>query len=415
MACAYTNPSSPVACGKHAFSLARLHATLLRALLPALLALLVLLALLALLALPATLGLSPALAAGPDIVIGQSIDLTGKGAAHGTAVNKGARAYIDSINEKGGVHGQKIVLMALSDEGKSKLAAENARKLIQQHGAVALFGGVGGGACVAATEAASELKVPLIACMGGSPGLRDPFNRYSFPLRPGHDVEFMKMAQMARLYGLDKVAFLRDAGKNGERHLANMKKATEQNQLDLMLDIAVETDESKWNPRQIAATILEKKPKAVFNQTHYSLYGEVIREVRKHDSTIQFYASNSGAQQMVEKFGTAIKGLIFTQVVPSPSNAVIPVVKEYRSAFSRHFPKEPYSYSSLEGYLSAKFLVEGMKRAGPRPTPEKLVAAFESIVDHDLGGVIASYGPTSRKGSVYVDTVIVTSQGKFMN
>ena len=116
------------------------------------------------------------------IVIGQTVALTGSISEHGQAVVTGARAYLESVNAAGGVGGRRISLVTLDDAGDATRAAENTRRLIDRDGVVAMFGGVEGGPCVASLKEASERGVPLIACMAGSPEMREPFNRHSFPV-----------------------------------------------------------------------------------------------------------------------------------------------------------------------------------------------------------------------------------------
>src|SRR5512140_539231 len=80
-------------------------------------------------ALLAGFGGAPATA---QILIGQTAGFSGTVAAGVKETTDGARLYIDSINAKGGVHGQKIELVSLDDRFDPKLAAENARKLIEE-------------------------------------------------------------------------------------------------------------------------------------------------------------------------------------------------------------------------------------------------------------------------------------------
>ena len=49
-------------------------------------------------------------------------------------------------------------------------------------------------------------------------------------------------------------------------------------------------------------------------------------------------------------------------------------------------PIAEFSYGSLEGYLNANVLVEGLRRAG-RIHPESLKVALESLGPLDLGGL----------------------------
>jgi ABC-type branched-subunit amino acid transport system substrate-binding protein len=68
----------------------------------------------------------------------------------------------------------------------------------------------------------------------------------------------------------------------------------------------------------------------------------------------------------------------------------------------------------MEGFIAAKVMVEGLRRAGPRPTREKLIAALESMQRLDLGGVDVTYGSRNRTGTQYIDLTIINRAGMFV-
>jgi hypothetical protein len=59
-------------------------------------------------------------------------------------------------------------------------------------------------------------------------------------------------------------------------------------------------------------------------------------------------------------------------------------------------------------------LVEGLRRAGPNPTPRKLRKALETLKNFDLGGVLIDFPPTNYAGSTYVDLTILNRKGKLL-
>ena len=59
-------------------------------------------------------------------------------------------------------------------------------------------------------------------------------------------------------------------------------------------------------------------------------------------------------------------------------------------------------------------LVEGLRRAGAKPTREKLIAGLESMQRFDMGGVDVTYGPNNRTGTTYGDLTIISRNGKFV-
>jgi hypothetical protein len=90
------------------------------------------------------------------------------------------------------------------------------------------------------------------------------------------------------------------------------------------------------------------------------------------------------------------------------------VVAEHRAALKAAAPNAEPSFSSLEGFVSAKVLVAGLQRAPARLSREDLIAGLEQLGNHDLGGLVVTYGPASRIGSTLVDTVLATGTGRFV-
>jgi ABC-type branched-subunit amino acid transport system substrate-binding protein len=74
-----------------------------------------------------------------QILIGQTAGFTGPVGAGVKETTDGAKLYIDAVNAKGGVNGQKIELISLDDKFEPKLPLENARKLIEEQNVLALF------------------------------------------------------------------------------------------------------------------------------------------------------------------------------------------------------------------------------------------------------------------------------------
>ncbi len=351
-------------------------------------------------------------AAGNDIVIGQTIALTGGQAEHGRAVQLGARAYLDKVNAAGGVHGRRILLTTLDDAGNAAKAAENTALLIDRENALAVFGGIEGGPCVASMRVASEKRVPLVACLAGSPEMREPFNRYVFPVRAAHYSEFERLIDLSIESGGRRIGFLHSDSETGRKHLANVRKLLARYKLDVAAAIAIPND--KPDAKKIADQIVAGKLDVVFNHGSYALYGEIVKEMKTRGADTRFMAVNSGAQQMARTLGKDAHGIIFTQVVPFPWAATPPVVAEHKAALKAAAPTAEPSFSSLEGFISAKVLVAGLQRASARLSREDLVAGLEQLGNHDVGGFGVVYGPASRTGSTLVDTVLATGTGRFV-
>jgi len=349
-----------------------------------------------------------------QITIGQTVALSGGVGEHGQALALGAQAYLQKVNRNGGVHGRKVTLLTVDDAGDSKRAEGNARKLVAERRVIALFSGAEGGPCVAATRVAAELHVPMVGCAGGSPELREPFNAFSFPVRAAHFDEFDKLVEYAAMFGRKRIGFIHADSETGRKHLANVRRLADRYGVDVVLAVPLPSGGDTLDAAKIAGEIAKADVEAVLNHGSYSQYAEIIRAAKKQGSRTQFLAVNSGAQQMVRLLDTDATGLIFAQVVPFPWFDATPVVHEYREALKALTPHAEPSFSSLEGFINAKVLVEALRRADRKLTRESLAVALESMRNYDVGGLMVTYATDSHQGSRFVDLVIVGTGGRFV-
>ena len=108
-----------------------------------------------------------------------------------------------------------------------------------------------------------------------------------------------------------------------------------------------------------------------------------------------------------------VQGLGITQVMPYPYTPGLPVVREYQALLARQGGMQAApSYVGLEAFVAAKVLVEGLRRAGPAPTPQKVLHALESLNPYDAGGFALHYARDNRIGSRFVDITIIGRNGK---
>ena len=121
-----------------------------------------------------------------------------------------------------------------------------------------------------------------------------------------------------------------------------------------------------------------------------------------------------GAKALAQELGKDGRGVGISQVVPFPWNAGMPVVRDYQKLFLAKNGKEAYSFTSLEGFIAAKVMVEGLRRAGRDLTRERLVTALESMSDYDVGGFSVTYSPTDHTGSRFVELTAIGKDGVFV-
>lgn len=350
-----------------------------------------------------------------QVLIGQSITLQGGKNAYGTAVMDGVRTYLDKINAQGGVHGRQVVLRTLDDDNQAAKAEANARQLVEKDRVFVLFGSIEGGPSTAVMRAAVSLRVPFIGPMAGSPSLREPHQPLVFPVRAEHKEEFRALLEYAKMTGIQRVGFMRADSETGQQHLKNVQAICQQLGLQLTADLPFKPDVSEAQLAVLAQRIGSTKTQLVFNHGGIGLYEKLIRQTRQQGISAQFTAVNSGATQLAASLGPLAHGMVVAQVVPSPWEGKTAIAREYQADFKRQHPGKPFSYGSLEGYLTAKALVQALRLAGPQPTREALVAGIEKAGSLDLSGLRNAYGPGKRQGMQMIDLSIVSRDGRFVH
>ncbi|MGZ6140510.1 MAG: ABC transporter substrate-binding protein [Myxococcaceae bacterium] len=102
---------------------------------------------------------APALA---DIKVGVYGPYTGGSAGMGVSMRNGVEQAADEINAKGGIMGQKVVLVKRDDEAKNERGAQIMQEFLDKEKVVAVLGPINTGVADNSTRYANERKVPVI-------------------------------------------------------------------------------------------------------------------------------------------------------------------------------------------------------------------------------------------------------------
>lgn len=347
-----------------------------------------------------------------QILIGQTLTLQGGKNEYGAAVRAGVEAAVEQVNRSGGVAGRRLVFKVLDDDNKPERAEANARQLVGQDKVLLLFGSIEGGPSTAVMKAALELKVPFFGPMAGSPTLRLPHQPLVFPVRAEHKDEFRALMAHARSLGMSKVAFVRSDSETGRQHLANVQRLAKDTGIDAVTDLPFKSDIGDAQLAEMARQIAASGAEVVFNHGGVGMYEKLIRQARQAGVKAYFYAVNSGSSQLAARLGALAHGMIFAQVMPSPWERKTALTRAYQEAFAREKPGQAFSYGSLEGYLTARALIEALRRAGPNPTRESFVAGLRNT-ELDVEGLKIAYRDNAHTGLPLVDLALVTREGRF--
>ncbi len=346
------------------------------------------------------------------IVLGQSAAFTGPAAQLGIEMNIGTKAYLDHINAQGGVHGRKIELKTRDDRYEANLCLENTKKFIQEDNVFALISYVGTPTTAAAMPVISEAKVPLVGPFTGAELLRAPVNRYIFNVRASYYDETEQIVEQLVSTGNKKIAVFYQDDNYGQAGLKGVEIAMAKRGMKIVALGKVERNTVKVE--EAVKSISASQPDGVVMISAYTSIAEFVREMKKAGINAQFHnVSFVGSKALADTLKDEGYGVAISQVVPFPWNRSVLVVREYQDILSKAGRKD-FNFSSLEGFIVAKVMVESLKRAGKDLTREKLVAALESMNNVDLGDFMVSFSPTNHSGSKFVDLTMIGRSGRFI-
>jgi len=347
------------------------------------------------------------------ILLGQSADFSGPAQELSVDIQMGARLYFDDINTKGGIYGRKIELYNLDDGYDAKRAEANTKELIEKNKVFALFGYVGTATSQAAIPIFTAAKVPFIAPYTGADALREPFNRHIFNVRASYKDETEKIIEQLVSVGSKKIAVVYQNNTYGKNGLDGLERALAKRGLKVAATGTLERESGDVG--NTIKPILAAQPDAVVIISSYKMTAAVIKEMRKIGTSAQFFTvSYVGSRPLAWELGPHGVGVMVTQVVPFPWGGKQLIEREYQKLMNASGATE-YSFTTLEGFLAAKILVEGLKRAGKDLTREKLISALESMTNIDVGGFHVNYSPTNHNASNFVDVTMITKNSQFVH
>jgi ABC-type branched-subunit amino acid transport system substrate-binding protein len=347
-----------------------------------------------------------------SILLGQSAAFSGPAAQLGIQMNLGTKAYFDHVNSQGGVFGRKIELKTRDDRYEANLCVENTKKFIEEDRVFALVSYVGTPTTAAAMPIFTEAKVPLVGPFTGAEVLRNPVNRYIFNVRASYYDETEKIVEQLVSTGNHKIAVFYQDDAYGQAGLKGVEIAMAKRNMKILALGKVERNTVKV--QDAVKTINAAQPDGVIMISAYTSITEFVREMKAAGSTTQFHnVSFVGSKALADALKDEGYGVAISQVVPFPWSPSVPIVKEYQNVLSKAGNTD-FNFSSLEGYIVAKVMVEGLRRAGKDLTREKLVSALESLNQVDIGEFMLSFSPTNHSGSKYVDLTMIGHAGKFI-
>ena len=323
------------------------------------------------------------------------------------------------------MHGRQLKLISADDGYEPDRTVETVRQLHEKHQVFGFIGNVGTPTAAAALPYVLEHKLLFFGAYTGANLLRvNPPDRYVFNYRASYPEETEAIVRyLVRVRGIRprEIAVFAQQDSYGDAGFAGVTKALRALPgADTKAVLRLSYKRNSVDVAEAASQLRAKSPaiKAVVMVATYRAAAKFIEVTRGFNpkmiyTNVSFVGSTALAGELMLLGPSYADGVIVTQVVPAVdghSKAVL----DYRAALTKYFPGEAPDYVSLEGYVAAKILIDGLKRAGPQPSIETVVDALENTRGLDLGlGAIINFGPSEHQASHVVWGTQLDSTGRF--
>jgi branched-chain amino acid transport system substrate-binding protein len=358
-----------------------------------------------------------------DLVVGQVASQTSPvTAANSKGMYTGMKAYFDAVNAQGGVNGRPVKLVNKDDGLKPGAMVEMTREFIADKEVLVLAGYVNTGGLTELSKAnlPGEAGIALVSPLQGDKSIVGAAN--FFPFRSGYPDEVQALIKEAAQTQKKRVAIIYWNVTFGPAIVPLAREWVKKDNLNVAAWVEVDAtpaaaDKFDAIMKQAVSEVVKAQPDAVIMMISGRYSNEFVKQIKSSPAAdAQLYGmSIVNINDMIKAAGEAkVRGVVIAQAVPFPFSATLPVVSEYQKLMKQYAPTEALSFSTLEGFVAGKITVEALKRAGPKPTREKVLKALTSLGEHNLGGVYVKYSSTERQGWGGVDLTIIGNGGKLL-
>ncbi|HEY6383075.1 MAG TPA: ABC transporter substrate-binding protein [Pseudolabrys sp.] len=339
--------------------------------------------------------------ASAQIKIGAVLSVTGPASFLGDPEKRTLEIYVDEINAKGGVNGQKLQLVVYDDGGNADNARTFATRLVEEDKIAAMVGGSTTGSTMAMIPVFEEAKIPFIS-LAGAIQIIQPVRQWVFKTPHTDRMACEKIFADLKARKLTTIGLISGTDAFGK----SMRDQCVAVAGNAGITIAIE---ESYGPRDSDMTpqLTNIRNKAGVLAVVNAGFGQgpaiVTRNYRQLGITLPLYQSHGVAsKQFVELAGPAAEGvrlpaaaLLIADKLPD-NDRQKPVVQNYSRTYQQ---KTGQAVSTFGGhaYDGLMILVEAMQRAKSADTA-KVRDEIERTKGYVGTGGIVNMSPTDHMG-----------------
>lgn len=344
------------------------------------------------------------------LVIGQVGPLTGLESSQGHAFGAGVQLACDAVNKAGGINGNTFRFVRRDDKGRAEETVNQTRLMLAEDRPIVLTGYFGNQnlEALAASELLAKDRIALV-------GFRTADVRAEadmvFSVRAGLREEVTRITEHLATIGITRLGLLHEDTGNSALLVAAAEDAARAAKATVVARASYPPGSAQMS--SAVSTFVKAQPQAILMVTSGAAAASFIEQYRQGGGTAQLFAhSGVDIEQLTKRLSDEqMQGLAIAQVLPSPYKISIRLTRDFNDLVSRMPKAPPVSYAMLEGYISARVVMEVVRRQGGRVSREGMISGLNSLDALDLGGYLVGF-KSSRTGSRFVEMSIVTGAGR---
>jgi branched-chain amino acid transport system substrate-binding protein len=346
-----------------------------------------------------------------SLVLGQSAVLSGPAQNLGLEMRAGLLAAFSLINDHGGIKGREVVLLSRDDGYEPDKAVRNTKELISDDQVFALIGAVGTPTAKAVVPIVNEARIPFVGPFTGAEILRSPFQPYIINVRASYYEELEKLASyLVDGKKIRHIACFYQNDSYGYDGLRGIEIALAKRGMKLV-------SQGSYERNTVAVMgalqdIYKAKPEVVVLVGAYAACAEFIKLSKNKVGGDIIFCNISfvGTESLRKVLGGYGQDVVVSQVVPSPNDTDIELVREYQAAMTKYQHDSAISFTSLEGYIGGKLFGEIARAVEGELTRDKFITTMEEVGKFDLGGLVLQFGPKDHQGmdAIYLTRIYPT-------
>lgn len=342
-----------------------------------------------------------------EVKVGMANALSGNASALGTGMATGTRVFFEKLNKAGGVHGRQVTLISKDDGYEPERCVAQTKELIETDKVFSLLGYVGTPTATAIMPILSQNPdLVFLAPFTGAEFLRNPIKKNVFNVRASYFDETEDLVEhLTSDLGIKEIGIFIQEDAFGAAGEAGVQKALRKRSLTL-----AGKGTYKRNTTDVAGglgALKQTQPKAIIMIGAYKPCAAFIKAAKAAGLKAIFCnISFVGTAALIQELGTDGNGVVISQVMPSPQDDSVPVVKEYQAAM-KAAGMEAFDYTSLEGYVAAMVYADALTRAGKELTRAGYLTALESL-KASLGGLEVGFSAANHQAlkQVYLTQIL---------